>query len=273
MKKYYFQHDLTARYDEKISYLCRKYGGIAYGMYWAIVEQLHKEETNKLDFNKRKLDDIATFLKIDVDELIEMIKFAINECELFETDETFFWSNRVLKNIDRMNEIKDARSEAGKASVEAKKLLKQQQKLTNSQQNLTSVENNLTNVEQNLTNSISFNLDLNTNSSNNTNEPTFQKIEPLTFFDCIEKMKTDQKLREDLLFIHRIPVSDFKEYLEIFERLNKTQNERERVEYSDKRLHFINWAGKYKTTFEKNRNIQPQQNNRPSNKTIIIPPK
>lgn len=112
-----------------------------------------------------------------------------------------------------------------------------------------------------------------TNSSNNTNEPTFQKIEPLTFFDCIEKMKTDQKLKEDLLFIHRIPVSDFKEYLEIFERLNKTQNERERVEYSDKRLHFINWAGKYKTIFEKNRNIQPQQNNKPSNKTIIIPPK
>lgn len=271
MKKYYFQHDLTARYDEKISYLCRKYGGIAYGMYWAIVEQLHKEETNKLDFNKRKLDDIATFLKINVDELIEMIKFSINECELFESDGSYFWSNRVLKNIDKMNEIRDARSGAGKASAEAKRILKEQQNLTNGQQNSTNVEQNLTSVEQNLTNSISFNLDLtnNTNSSNNTNGEIQKKIEPLTFAQCIERMKSDEKLKEDQVFCNKISLSDYLEYLEIFARTKKTVNERERVDYSDKRQHFINWTGKYKDTFEKNRGKNlPQQQSRPKAKLL-----
>ena len=43
------------------------------------------------------------------------------------------------------------------------------------------------------------------------------------------------------------------EYLEIFARTKKTQNERERVDYSDKRQHFINWVGSYKQTFERNR--------------------
>jgi len=112
-----------------------------------------------------------------------------------------------------------------------------------------------------------------TNSSNNTNEPNFEKIEPLTFLMCIEKMKTDELLKADQLFVNRIHTKDYLEYLEIFARTKNTDNPALRVEYSDKRQYFINWAGKYKETFEKNRNIQPQQNNKPTNKQIIIPPK
>ena len=108
-----------------------------------------------------------------------------------------------------------------------------------------------------------------TNSSNNTNGENSKKIEPLTFQDCIERMKTDEKLKEDQVFINKISLSDYLEYLEIFARTKKTVNERERVDYSDKRQHFINWTGKYKDTFEKNRGKNlPQQEQRPKAKLL-----
>jgi len=110
---------------------------------------------------------------------------------------------------------------------------------------------------------------INTNSSNNTNGENSKKIEPLTFQDCIERMKTDEKLKEDQVFINKISLSDYLEYLEIFARTKKTVNERERVDYSDKRQHFINWTGKYKDTFEKNRGKNlPQQEQRPKAKLL-----
>ena len=85
-----------------------------------------------------------------------------------------------------------------------------------------------------------------------------EKFEPLKFLDCIEKMKTDEKLKEDQCFVNRINPSDYLEYLEIFAITKNTDNPALRVEYSDKRQHFINWVGTYKNTFEKNRVNNPQ---------------
>jgi len=103
---------------------------------------------------------------------------------------------------------------------------------------------------------------------NNIKKANF-KIEPLTFSQCIEKMKSDEKLKEDNYFINKIPLTDFNEYLEIFARTKKTENERERVDYMDKYKYFINWAGFYKATFEKNRGKNSlQQQTRPKAKLL-----
>lgn len=110
-----------------------------------------------------------------------------------------------------------------------------------------------------------------TNSSNNTNGEISKKIEPLTFAQCIEKMKSDEKLKEDQVFVNKISLSDYSEYLEIFARTRMPINERERIDYTDKRQYFINWVGTYKSTFEKNRGIEnkkQQNNNRPKIKIL-----
>lgn len=123
MKKvYYFQHDYNPTNDPKIICLLGNYGGLGYGVYWRIIEMLHEEEIHKLPFKIYIFEAIAKQMLANA----KQIEAIINDCikyELLEKNDTLFWSNRVLKNIERQQEISIKRADSGRIGGKAKQML------------------------------------------------------------------------------------------------------------------------------------------------------
>ncbi len=131
---FWFPHDFEPTSDPKIQALLGEYGGTGYGIYWRIVEMLHSDSEHKLPLKNYIYIAIAKQMSanakqseskhIQQDILPETIKIFITECitlfELFESDDIFFWSNRVHKNIQLRSEISKVRSESGKRGAIAK---------------------------------------------------------------------------------------------------------------------------------------------------------
>ncbi len=108
MKKeaYYFSHDSNAKDDPKILQLRMEMGWEGYGLFWAIIEMLRNES----DFRMRThYKGIAFALQTHED----CIKKLINEFDLFELDEQYFWSESLLKRM----ELKEERSEKARESA------------------------------------------------------------------------------------------------------------------------------------------------------------
>jgi hypothetical protein len=108
MKKeaYYFSHDSNAKDDPKILQLRMEMGWEGYGLFWAIIEMLRNES----DFRMRThYKGIAFALQTHED----CIKKLINEFDLFEIDEQYFWSESLLKRM----ELKEERSEKARESA------------------------------------------------------------------------------------------------------------------------------------------------------------
>jgi len=112
----YFQHDTDAINDPKITALISEHGGLAYGIFWRIVELLHDEENHKLQKKNYIYSALAQQMSTNAEQIKSIIKSAI-ECEIFYEDEEFIWSKRVFRNIEKRNDISIKRSEAGKISA------------------------------------------------------------------------------------------------------------------------------------------------------------
>jgi hypothetical protein len=136
-KTYYFQHDFEAISDPKIQFILAKFGGIGYGLWWRIVEMLHQEENNKLHHKEYIYFALSNQLQCEQDLVKSFIQSCIQDVELLDSDGECFWSERVLKNVGKMQDIKEKRSSAGKES--AKKRIENQQVPTNVEQTPTNV--------------------------------------------------------------------------------------------------------------------------------------
>lgn len=118
---YYFSHDYEPTADPKMQALIGEHGAVGYGIYWRIVEMLHSDTTHKLANKEYVFLAIAKQMLTPVEQVKEVVAFCVNVCELFATDETHFWSNRVLRNVTQREELRKKRSNAGKLSA-AKRL-------------------------------------------------------------------------------------------------------------------------------------------------------
>ncbi|MDD4210706.1 MAG: DUF4373 domain-containing protein [Bacteroidales bacterium] len=145
--KNYFSHDYYATLDPKIIALLGDYGAVGYGIYWRIVEMLHSENEHKLPLKEYIIRAIAKQMSTSVEQTSAFINDCINVYELFIEEDGNFYSKRVLENIEKMENIKEKRSNAGKISAEKRK------NATCVEQSLTSVQQNSTSVQQNLTQS------------------------------------------------------------------------------------------------------------------------
>lgn len=141
-KTYYFQHDFEAISDPKIQYLIAKFGAEGYGLWWRIVEMLHQDENNRLPLKEYIYFGLENQLSVDCGIVKDFIKSCIDDVQLLQTDGEYFWSDRVLKNVGKMQQLKEKRSQAGKKSAE---------KRADNEAVATSVEQVLTSVEQNPT--------------------------------------------------------------------------------------------------------------------------
>ena len=114
MNKHYFSHDHYARTDEKLQEVLMKMGYEGIGYYWSMVEMMH-EQGGKLELDK--CESIAFAMRMDTGKLKMLISL------IFEKDDTYFWSDSVLKRIKMQEEkSKKAKKSAQKRwKNEAKK--------------------------------------------------------------------------------------------------------------------------------------------------------
>lgn len=96
---YYFTHDYGARNDPKLQRLFMRHGCAGIGIYWCIIEQLY-EQGGKLPIEH--IETIAFNLRTDK-TTIEEVVFELN---LFVSDDTHFWSERVLEKTTQRNNLK-----------------------------------------------------------------------------------------------------------------------------------------------------------------------
>jgi len=96
MKKTYFNHDSAARNDYRIISMRAKLGYEAYGVFWAVLELLFTEE-NKICTNQ--YDILAYGLQCDPNILQQVIE----DFDLFVIEDGCFYSKRLNKHIDEIN--------------------------------------------------------------------------------------------------------------------------------------------------------------------------
>lgn len=98
----YFQHDFYSREDKKIKRLIFKLGFEGYGLFWAIVEFLHREE-----------------LKVGEEYLIggdeDKIKAVLNDFELFRVENGYYISDRIIRNLDAIENKQTEKKKAAQA--------------------------------------------------------------------------------------------------------------------------------------------------------------
>jgi DnaD/phage-associated family protein len=114
---YYFSHDANARHDPKILAMRSEYGITGYGVYWIIIEMLREQENFKLPMKKYVFNAIAMQVQCKdyaKDDAKSFVENCINEYELFASDGDFFWSNSLLKRMEKKNDLSEKRREAAR---------------------------------------------------------------------------------------------------------------------------------------------------------------
>ncbi|MDY6833798.1 MAG: DUF4373 domain-containing protein [Chloroflexota bacterium] len=101
---FYFSHDCNARNDLKITRLRYKYGMEGVGIYWCLVEMLY-EEGGYLMLSD--CECIANELRTQCDTLKSIIA-----SDLFQNDDEKYWSNSVLKRLEKQHEKSQKASES-----------------------------------------------------------------------------------------------------------------------------------------------------------------
>lgn len=100
MEQPYFSHDLSSCEDKKIKKLIRDMGYEGYGLFWRIVEFMHRNE-----------------LQVGEEDLIEKsetekIKKILNDYNLFHKEDGYYISDRIQRNIERQKKKKTAAQKA-----------------------------------------------------------------------------------------------------------------------------------------------------------------
>ena len=124
---YYFSHDSNMWNDPKIIKVRRKHGIIGYGVVNRLNEMLRNE--SRLGLDADTLDDII----FDINDPMvtrEMLDDIILHYKLYERDDAedgdefgFFYSNRMRRNMEKIEDIKQKRSYAGQMSGKARQVL------------------------------------------------------------------------------------------------------------------------------------------------------
>ena len=125
----YYSHDSDMWNDPKIIKVRRKYGIIGYGLVNRLNELLRVSEKNRIGMDDDTLDDIifdlqdACITREMLDDII--LHYKLYEREVADDDCEFgyFYSKRMRRNMEKMEEIKQKRSYAGQMSGKARQVI------------------------------------------------------------------------------------------------------------------------------------------------------
>lgn len=115
MKDIYFSHDIGAFSDPKLRKLRGKYGMEGYGIYWALLEALRREDGYRLDNDDEYLESLAYDFRTE----INMREF-VDDCirwGLFDTDEESFFSPSLIRRTEEAAEKKEELSRKRRAAI------------------------------------------------------------------------------------------------------------------------------------------------------------
>jgi hypothetical protein len=115
-ESFWFKHDLNARSDRKMMSLLMKTGVQGVGIYWCIVEMLYEEGGYLM---RSDCDRIAFELRTDCEAVS-----AVIESDLFQNDEEKFWSESVLRRLDKRKEKSDKNTKNANDRWEKERLKK-----------------------------------------------------------------------------------------------------------------------------------------------------
>ncbi len=132
MKKetYYFSHDYNTRNDFKIKKMIMKLGYTAYGVYWALIEDLYNND-NKIIFD-------LELLAYDFREDESMINSILNDFDLFTIDNGYLSSESIARRL----ELRDAKSEQARDNANKRWSKKSNSNATAMQKNATASNSN-----------------------------------------------------------------------------------------------------------------------------------
>lgn len=145
----YFSHDVSALSDPKIMIMISLHGMVSYAWWWILIERLAVEEDCKLPYNKftfaglaiafqisdnlvfckqniaNAKQNVANIASANLPDLVEkFIQSLIEDCNLLDTDGTYFWSpslqRRTAERLAKTNAILEKRREAGRLGGLAK---------------------------------------------------------------------------------------------------------------------------------------------------------
>ena len=118
---YYFPHDSNARNDQRLMKVRMEYGMEGYGIYFGLIEILREQAEYTLLFDD--LESISFDLRVD----LEKVEDIVSNYNLFVIEGmSMFYSKSLKRRMEKLDLIKEKRSEAGriggksKASAKAK---------------------------------------------------------------------------------------------------------------------------------------------------------
>lgn len=109
MKKHYFQHDEEARNDEKITQLRLEHGAYGYGIYWMIIEAMHRGNGEITDIKAFAFSINENFTKLE-----SVVKTCLRVALLDPTNNGGIKSNRVINQIAQRDEYIEKQREFGR---------------------------------------------------------------------------------------------------------------------------------------------------------------
>lgn len=114
----YFPHDASAGCNCKLIFLVEEQGMEGYGIYWALLEFLRKQDDYECEL--RLIKSLAYRLRCSEDKVKDVIYFY----NLFVIEDGIFYSAGLKKRMMKLDENRKKRSEAGRKGNEAKALKK-----------------------------------------------------------------------------------------------------------------------------------------------------
>lgn len=104
---FYFTHDYGARNDPRLIKVLMKLGQSGKGIYWDLIEMLYEQDGYLLI---SEIDAYAFALRSDSDT----INSLINDFDLFDKNSENFWSNSVLRRLEKRDEKSKKASESAR---------------------------------------------------------------------------------------------------------------------------------------------------------------
>jgi len=121
MSKHWTPHDFDAGSDPDIVKIRAKFGSTSgYGAYWLIIEQLGKDSNHVLSRDEDSMGALAMVTGESIDRITALVDYCIDKTDLFACNDEYFWSNRLLAEMDRYDKICTQNSKAGIASGKAR---------------------------------------------------------------------------------------------------------------------------------------------------------
>ena len=100
MKKHYFEHDYSARNDQKILRLRARHGWEGYGLYWALVETMAEDSLGRID--RGAIEGLSVGYGVAMEELNTIIEDCLEIGLFCKSDDGALYSRRMNEHKIQM---------------------------------------------------------------------------------------------------------------------------------------------------------------------------